>query len=513
MVETMRTRGIKEFSLLGAAATTATALTVGLCGPAMAPNASALTLNAITAGPVFWLVDTFEGNQIVIDDVPILGSVTLNLGLTDATSLALNNAINAKPFEELGARSLLALADGQGAYAAVRAYQALISSAQGNTWEGYSPLTPGSELLPNITNEVLGLIFNPTRPNGGLYARFAPIFNLFGIDPVLPSAGETPDTAPGLKLNTAILDVTTAYNMFGDFPERLNLFSLANSLMATFLPTNLLGGGQLYGVNIDDALKNIGEVLLLGLARDAPPGESFFGTYDPTDLPLLEALRLPSRIINEVFKKLNIDITLPTPLADALQPALTILVNIGYTDVQTPSEGGTYNRTFDQADVYTPFMSVPTLTPAEWAQVPGDVFRALIDGFVTEIHKIFGGGTSSASPAAATVAAAQAADTEAPEPAVEPSASGGAGGDTDPASAPGGTSASSAPSAEAQNGALPSGISTAGSRATKTPQASSPTPGTAGLRRADKAPDSSAARSGTAGPKRAAADRRVADAS
>ena len=57
----------------------------------------------------------------------------------------------------------------------------------------------------------------------------------------------------------------------------------------------------------------------------------------PNDLPLLEPLRLPSRILNALFDAVGVPVHLGTPLADALQPALTILVNTGYTDVQTPT--------------------------------------------------------------------------------------------------------------------------------------------------------------------------------
>ena len=96
------------------------------------------------------------------------------------------------------------------------------------------------------------------------------------------------------------------------------------------------------------------------------------------------------RITNAVLNGVGVPITLGTPLADALQPALTILVNTGYTDVQTPSEGGTYNRTYDQSGVYTPFLSQATLTPQEWLQVPGDVVKALIGGITDEIQQIFG---------------------------------------------------------------------------------------------------------------------------
>jgi hypothetical protein len=64
-----------------------------------------------------------------------------------------------------------------------------------------------------------------------------------------------------------------------------------------------------------------------------------------------------------------------------LEPALEILVNTGYTDVVTPTDGGTYNRTYRQSGDYVPFLSQAPLTPAEWLQVPGDVLRALVVGF------------------------------------------------------------------------------------------------------------------------------------
>ena len=56
-------------------------------------------------------------------------------------------------------------------------------------------------------------------------------------------------------------------------------------------------------------------------------------------------------------------------------------MNTGYTDIETPTQGGTYDRTFATSDVTTPFLSKAPLTPAEWAQVPGDVLRALVVGF------------------------------------------------------------------------------------------------------------------------------------
>ena len=145
--------------------------------------------------------------------------------------------------------------------------------------------------------------------------------------------------------------------------------------MAGFLPTYLLDGGTIKGAGTDTIVTNLGTLLSLGVTSTS------YSTFVPNDLPLLEPLRLPSRILNEVFKQAKIPVTLGTPLADALQPALEILVNIGYTDVQTPSEGGTYNRTYDQSAQYVPFLSQATLTPQEWVAVPGDVVRALVNGF------------------------------------------------------------------------------------------------------------------------------------
>jgi hypothetical protein len=77
------------------------------------------------------------------------------------------------------------------------------------------------------------------------------------------------------------------------------------------------------------------------------------------------------------------------------------LVNTGYSDVITPNNLDTcavkcntadaqtfadlgytaYDRSFLTPSVSEPFLSVNPLTPAEWAQVPGDVVRALYTGF------------------------------------------------------------------------------------------------------------------------------------
>lgn len=280
---------------------------------------------------------------------------------------------------------------------------------------GYSALTPGTAETPNQTNQALALLWNPTRPNGGLYARFGPLLGIFGPTPVLPEAGVPAGQIPGIKLNTATLDFTQAYSSVADFPAVPNPFSLVNSLLSTLLPTYLVDGGSFMGSSLTSAALNIVEVLAGG--QIAPDGKAFYSTFLPSDLPILEPLRLPIRIINLVSAWLEHPLNLPTPIADALEPALEILVNIGYTDVVTPTEGGTYNRTFDKSAIYTPFMSQSPLTLQEWLQVPIDVVGALIDGVVTEIHELFGGTSMGDTPTQAPPAAVV---SEPAEQAVEP---------------------------------------------------------------------------------------------
>ncbi len=179
----------------------------------------------------------------------------------------------------------------------------------------------------NVTNLAVLLVNNPGTPNGGLYARFAPILNLFGINPVTP--GGVSASSTGIALNGATVGLALGYNALSDFPATLNPFAIANSLLATLLPTYLLGGGQIEGASLDDIYTKLGLLAALGISS------SSYSTFVPNDLPLLEPLRLPVRIINAVLNAVGVPITLGTPLADALQPALTILVNTGYTDVQT----------------------------------------------------------------------------------------------------------------------------------------------------------------------------------
>lgn len=361
----------------------------------------ALTLdfNNISGNPVN-LYDTVNGLPFLRGSVPVTGA-------TNSYNRYLGDTPRQFP-ATLGA--------GSGAYNLARAYRAAIQSVTStNTdipagytaWETIAPmerqtLASGCVALnPNncpqvqpvyATNQALIFVRNPLRPNGGFDSRFGPILNLFGVDTTMPQAGvyqsePVPSSAvsgnpknPALRLNTATVDLTWAYDIESDLPVTLNPFAWVNSAY-TFIPTNLLGGVELKGLDATAAGLNIAGVLgilnresggLVGISD----GQGFYGTLLPNDLPLLEPLRVPARVINQVLGT-----SVGTPFADALQPALTIAVNTGYTDVQTPTEGGTYNRTFDQAGEYVPLLSQKPLTGAEWVQVPGDMARALVVGF------------------------------------------------------------------------------------------------------------------------------------
>ncbi|MGV0993914.1 MAG: hypothetical protein ACOYBX_04410 [Mycobacterium sp.] len=429
-----------RLALLGMATGTAAAMALG---PA-APDAAALdiTQDIYTTGPLMGLAAGLGLDTITIPvgDLGPLGESTLILDFNQIANNPVNlyETVNALPFQRysnlLGAtnnynRYLGAsprqfpatLGAGSGAYSLVEAYRAeiaAVTSGNGAVLPGYTDwLQIGAaekqtvaagctSLNPNncptvqpvyATNQELLFLRNPLRPNGGIDSRFGPLLNLFGIDTTMPDAGvytsaPVPSSAPSgqpanpaLQLNSGTLDLTWAYDIWSDFPVTLNPFSLVNSAF-TLLPTNLLGGISVEGLDTTAAGLNVAGTLGI-LSRETAglypisDGQSFYGTLAPNDLPLLEPLRLPVRVINALGNAIGLPLNLGTPLADALQPALSILVNTGYTDVQTPAEGGTYNRTYDQSGDYVTFLSQAPLTGAQWLQVPGDVVRALVVGF------------------------------------------------------------------------------------------------------------------------------------
>ncbi len=399
MVE-VASRGVRgRLATLTAAAVTSTALVTGQAFPAAKAD---VTFGAVATGPLFRLAQAAGVTTVDIPDVDVVGTITINLGYAPMLPSVLAGDINAFPFGGFtpvlatfkrqpggGLGAAILGGSGLGAYNAGVAYEALLASAGGTTPAGFEPLVPSGKVNSltgescnigptcvqgtNITNLAVAEVNNPGTPNGGLFARFAPILNIFGIEGV--SRGGASASSTGLALNAATVGLALGYNLISDFPATLNPVSLLNSVLATVLPTNLLGGAELAGAGKSEIYAKLGALAALNLSSTT------YSTLVSPDLPLLEPLRLPSRIINLIAGALGLPVNLGTPLADALQPALSILVNTGYTDIQTPTEGGTYNRTYDQSGTYVPYLSQAPLTPAEWLQVPGDLVRALVVGF------------------------------------------------------------------------------------------------------------------------------------
>jgi len=428
-----------KLAVMGVTAATAAAVALGSATPAAALD---VNQEVYTAGRLVNLLPALGLDTIPVPlgVLPVVGDTTLILHLDpiEYDTPNIYNTVNALPFLKRGIfstvydRVLGAPADPTGQFPAVlgsgigtlntiNAYRAQISSVQGATPNGFTPYqqVPGSSV--SQTNQALLYLRNPLRPNGGIGPRFASIFDLFGANPTLPAAGV--NTGTGLALNTATLDVTWAYDLFSDFPVTLNPFSLVNSLL-TVLPVNLAGGVSLQALDLTAAGVNIAGTLgilnrLTGGIAGISDGQAWYGTLLPNDLPILEPLRFPSRLINGIFGT-----SLGTPLADALQPAAKILVNIGYSDVVTPDDIKAdptladtyqpYDRTFLTSATPEPFLSVNPLTPPEWLQVPGDVVRALIGGFVSVLAPGLAPPVATAPSARAVAAATEppAADSE-----------------------------------------------------------------------------------------------------
>lgn len=285
-----------------------------------------------------------------------------------STSVAVNDALTdfvAPPGAPYRHASVISY--GHGSYATTQAMQALRSSAAGQTWAGHHELPPGTNVFGAI------LLRNPGRPNGGPLARVAPVASLFGVDTVTPPSDldplePIPDLGPDVRLATSFIDVGRQYDAFADFPATANPVAIANSVAGGVFLRDYSSAWPV-NLNVDDPMPD-------GTAYLAPaPDRTVYYTQYTPQLPLLEPPRLVARAISDVT-----GLPVGTPLVDRVEPAATIVVNVGYTDVQTPSRGGTYNRTLDQMHVPTPFMSRSPLTPREWARVPGDVVKALVDG-------------------------------------------------------------------------------------------------------------------------------------
>jgi len=333
----------------------------------------------------------------VLDKLEILSldNPLLNLsGLVGSLDGLLGDVVNTIPanLDLIDLRVPIVVGFGMGAFAAGAAYPKIVEDLQYQPG-GAKSRTPGDDpLLGSLTILPMLLLRNPGRANGGLFARAYPFARLFGIDTVTPetqvtSSGGVPILGTGLSLGGANLipikiDATVEYDLLSDFAAWPNPFSLANNLMGFLLPTYILRGVDLS--NLTPQLTDI-----LGKLGTDPLALNLYLTLPANSLPLLEPLYLLTDLTNLMTLG-----AFPNPLgtlANALAPALTSLVNLGYTDVVRMPDG-TYVRTLDQAGDPTAFMSFPDV---DWGKVPGDIFNSLVKGIQKEF---FSGNPTPATP-------------------------------------------------------------------------------------------------------------------
>ena len=197
-----------------------------------------------------------------------------------------------------------------------------------------------ADQIPTADQLSFVLLVDPSNPNGGLLSRFG--------DPSLPPlsfpsmgvtfSGATPSDTPW---HTAIYNME--YDGFSDFPRYpLNFLADLNAV---------LGIAFVHGSITGLSDEQIAQSVLL------PVSEGYSGNTDyfmiPTEnLPLLALLRAVP--------------ILGDPLADLMQPALRVLINLGYGNIEHGWDQG-------PANLSTPFGLFPNVSL-------GDVFTALGNG-------------------------------------------------------------------------------------------------------------------------------------
>ncbi|SOJ54262.1 PE family protein PE3 [Mycobacterium simulans] len=195
------------------------------------------------------------------------------------------------------------------------------------------------------------LFGNEASPNGGMFSRF-PNLSLPSLG--LTFGGSTPaDTI----YPTAIY--TLEYDGFASFPRYpLNIIADLNALA---------GIVYVHPTYLDLTPEQINNAIPLPTS----PGYSGVTSYymiRTENLPLLEPLRaIP--VIGD-------------PLANLVQPALKVIVNLGYGD---PAHG--FSTSY--ADVLTPFGLFPDVSLAEVADALGAGIRQGIHDFTNDLQAIF----------------------------------------------------------------------------------------------------------------------------
>lgn len=197
-----------------------------------------------------------------------------------------------------------------------------------------------ADQIPTADQLSFVLLVDPSNPNGGLLSRFG--------DPSLPPlsfpsmgvtfSGATPSDTPW---HTAIYNME--YDGFSDFPRYpLNFLADLNAV---------LGIAFVHGSITGLSDEQIAQSVLLPVS-DGYAGNTDYFMIPTENLPLLELLRAVP--------------ILGDPLADLMQPALRVLINLGYGNIEHGWDQG-------PADLSTPFGLFPNVGL-------GDVFTALGNG-------------------------------------------------------------------------------------------------------------------------------------
>ncbi|MGE2716366.1 PE-PPE domain-containing protein [Mycolicibacterium litorale] len=347
-----------------------------------------------------------------------LFNVSCQRAFANAAANAVPRDVTA-PIQIPNLRIPIVLAFGLGSLATGMAYPDVVAdlpNQPGGTGEGAEPGT-SLTILPLI------LLRNPGRADGGIAARFAPV-----LDPILGLFGQNSVVTPDVDVETdggAVLvpikvDATVEYDPLSDFAAWPNPFTLANNGAAFLFPTYILRGADLTGALPEILEPVLGSVLtnvisaaigdgltvsgipILGdvdlpreflaplveelLGVEIPSGEdgfyealNAFITVESDALPLLEPFRYPTDFANlftgGVFGFTN-------PFADAIEPALKILTNLGYTNVtqnmSNPLDPYPRDFTGNYGSEYAPFFTFPE--NVDWGRVPADLVTAFAAG-------------------------------------------------------------------------------------------------------------------------------------
>lgn len=324
-----------------------------------------------------------------IRDIPLVGPIIL----------ALVDDILDEPI--LNQRRAVIFSEGFGAITTSLAYRDMIKAVSENN----------PDWTDGVTAQWLVFVNNPSRPGGGLAALFTPITNLFGLNLSTPEGGSyTNQEANGGSvgditkiLNTSVLDVTAAYNMWSDAPTTLNPLAWANAAAGGFLITYLIPDDlNLGNTNLDTQLipLTLGIANGLGVMLDPTGGQgtrvvpllgdliealqdigisvpqiagiegtSTFITYDSGNLPILEPLDLLPRLLGLV------GVNVPQPFHNSIEDALRMAINAGYQDVDPETLERGFDMAGDQALIWR-----SALTPSQQFDAGWKISNTLLDG-------------------------------------------------------------------------------------------------------------------------------------